>query len=283
MMNSGGAEIDTMMRCASCGIAGGGGDVKLKDCSACKLVKYCGVECQRRHRKEHKKECKRRAAELRDEILFKQPESSFMGDCPICCLPLSLDHQKYSMVPCCCTVICHGCLYANAKREFQGRLGHNCPFCRSETDISNGESDRKLLLRAEANDPFAIVQVGQMRYDVGNFKAAFEYYSKAAGLGDISAHHKLSNLYWDGKGVEKDEKRSLYHTKLAAIGGHHIARYNLGYEEERRDRMDRAVKHWIIAANMGYDKALVALKHYYLKGLVNKEDLTALFVHIRLL
>eukprot|EP00984_Skeletonema_dohrnii_P035791 scaffold35973_cov122-Skeletonema_dohrnii-CCMP3373.AAC.2 len=33
---------------------------------------------------QHKKECKKRAAEFRDELLFKQPESCHEGDCPIC-------------------------------------------------------------------------------------------------------------------------------------------------------------------------------------------------------
>ena len=36
-------------------------------------------------------ERRKRAAVLRDELLFKQPESSHLGDCPICCLPLPLD------------------------------------------------------------------------------------------------------------------------------------------------------------------------------------------------
>ena len=69
-------EVDAFC-CAACGIAGGN-DVKLKDCSACKLVKYCGVECQKEHRKMHEKGCKKRAAELRDELLFKQPEVAVM-------------------------------------------------------------------------------------------------------------------------------------------------------------------------------------------------------------
>ena len=34
--------------CASCGIAGDN-EFKLKDCTACHLVKYCGVKCQRDH------------------------------------------------------------------------------------------------------------------------------------------------------------------------------------------------------------------------------------------
>jgi len=75
-----------MMCCASCGTEEVDG-VKLKKCTACKSVRYCSVKCQKDHRAKHKRACKKRAAELRDEIVFKQPESSHLGDCPICCLP----------------------------------------------------------------------------------------------------------------------------------------------------------------------------------------------------
>ncbi len=66
-------ETDEMMRCASCGITDEGDGVELKKCTACKLVRYCGVECQRKHRPEHKRACKKRAAELRD------PEAVVVG------------------------------------------------------------------------------------------------------------------------------------------------------------------------------------------------------------
>ena len=51
--------------CANCGRSsdGEGGLFKLKNCTACRLVKYCGVECQKAHRKIHKKACKKRSAE----------------------------------------------------------------------------------------------------------------------------------------------------------------------------------------------------------------------------
>ncbi|EJK44165.1 hypothetical protein THAOC_37324, partial [Thalassiosira oceanica] len=55
--------------CANCG-KHGSDTVKLKNCTACRLVKYCGVDCQRDHRKQHKKTCKQRAAELKDEELY---------------------------------------------------------------------------------------------------------------------------------------------------------------------------------------------------------------------
>ena len=69
---------EEMHCCASCGTTGND-DVKLKDCSACHLMKYCSVKCQKDHRPQHKKECKKRAAELHDELLFKQPENTHIS------------------------------------------------------------------------------------------------------------------------------------------------------------------------------------------------------------
>ena len=69
--------------CAECGVDGG---VSLKICKSCMHVKYCNAECQRKHWPTHKKECKQRAAELRDEALFKDPPAK--EDCPICFLPM---------------------------------------------------------------------------------------------------------------------------------------------------------------------------------------------------
>jgi hypothetical protein len=64
------SETTLTLTCASCGTAGVD-DIKLKDCDDCDLVKYCSVKCQKDHWPKHKKECKKRAAELHDEILFK--------------------------------------------------------------------------------------------------------------------------------------------------------------------------------------------------------------------
>ena len=74
------------MCCASCGIAEVD-DVTLQKCDDCDLVRYCSDKCQQDHRPDHEAMCKERAAVLRDELLFRQPESTHLGDCPICCLP----------------------------------------------------------------------------------------------------------------------------------------------------------------------------------------------------
>eukprot|EP00984_Skeletonema_dohrnii_P033073 scaffold28529_cov56-Skeletonema_dohrnii-CCMP3373.AAC.1 len=56
-----------MMRCASCGIAEND-ETKLKTCAACQSARYCSISCQKDHRSKHKKLCKKRAAEIREEI-----------------------------------------------------------------------------------------------------------------------------------------------------------------------------------------------------------------------
>ena len=115
---------DDFACCASCGIAEVD-DVKLKKC-ACKLVQYCSVECQKEHRPQHRRACKKRVTELRDEVLFKQPEIriSFFGDCPICYLPLPIDAEKstFIVMECCSKMICLGCWYANKMREEEEEL-----------------------------------------------------------------------------------------------------------------------------------------------------------------
>ena len=68
----------TVRCCAECGEEGG---ASLKTCKSCKLVKYCNADCQKNHWPKHKKECKRHAAELYDEALFKDPPAK--EDCPI--------------------------------------------------------------------------------------------------------------------------------------------------------------------------------------------------------
>jgi TPR repeat protein len=87
-------------------------------------------------------------------------------------------------------------------------------------------------------------------------------------------------MYHDGEGVERDEKKMLYHWEEAAIGGHPDARYNLACYERINGRIDRAVKHLMIAAKLGHDVTLENLRRGYAIGFVSKEDFaTALRAH----
>jgi TPR repeat protein len=151
-------------------------------------------------------------------------------------------------------------------------LERKCPFCRHPAPKTDEKIKMSMMKRIEANDPFSMSHMGSRRFYEGDHEGAFEYWTKAAELGDMGAHYKLSCLYRDGQGVEKDEKKQLHHLEQAAIGGHANARHNLGCIEEENGRRERATRHFIIAANLGFDRSLDALKNGYSKGLVSKED-----------
>ena len=127
----------TITICANCGKKGEESTGDLKACTACKIVKYCNRECQIAHRPLHKKACKKRAAELHEEALFK--EHSPREDCPICFLSLPLNVAQTTFKSCCGKRICHGCIYA-MKQEARGRgkIGL-CAFCREPNPISDEE------------------------------------------------------------------------------------------------------------------------------------------------
>ncbi|KAK1743976.1 hypothetical protein QTG54_005573 [Skeletonema marinoi] len=223
--------------CASCGIAEAD-EIKLKtSIIVSKIIA------------QHEATCKERAAELRDEILFRQPESTHVGDCPICCLPLPIEIVccKSKLQTCCSKVICKGCFYANDLRQIEQSL-----------DPTEEEENKMILKRVEANDPVAIAQVGREHC--------------AVELGDVNARYNLSLLYRKGGGVEKHMEKELYHLEEAAIAGQPHARYDLGIFEGAEGRFDRMVKHFIISANLGHDESIQELKKCYVRGFVSKED-----------
>ncbi len=260
--------------CASCGVAAVD-DTKLKNC-ACNLVKYCSVDCQKNHRSIHKKECRKRLAELHDDDLFKQPDSSHLGECSICCLPLSIDPEKSTLMGCCCKIICNGCECANQKREIEAGLEPRCAFCREPLPKSDEEYDKNVMERIKKKDPVAMTAMGKSCRDrEGDFGKAFEYWAKAAELGDADAHCCLGCLYYNGNGVEKDMKKAVYHWEHAAIGGHPQARAYLAGHEMEIGRFERAAKHYIIAANLGEDFPLKPIKEFFVQGIASKEEYAA--------
>jgi TPR repeat protein len=266
------AEVDAV--CTSCGKAEVD-NVKLKNCTACKLVKYCSVECQKNHRPQHKKACKKRAAEIRDVQLFTQPDESCYGECPICCLPLPIDLSKSGIYACCSQRICNGCAHANIIHEREQGLQHKCLFCREPVPTTDEGCDKNRMKRAKANDPLALFYIGQKCDNEGNYEEAFKYYTKAAALGNADAHYNVSVMFRGEGGVEKDKKKEMHHLEEAAMGGHPIARYNRGLHEWWDGRLERAVKHFIIAAKLGHDGALDAVTKRFERGIVSKDDYEA--------
>ncbi len=264
--------------CACCGIAEVD-DIKLKICDGgCDLVKYCSDDCQTDHRGEHEQECKKRKAEMHDKKLFTQPDISHKGECPICCLPLPIDDDEITSTlnSCCCKLICNGCCYANLMRENEQGLENRCAYCREPVATSEEKSLKQIMKRVKKNDPVALTYMGKELLGKGNYREALEYLTKAAELGDVAAHFRLSMMYYSGDGVGKDEKKAVYHWEQAAIGGHPGARGYLAAHEIENDNFGRAAKHLIIAANLGCDTSLQCIKDLFVKGVrVSKEEYAA--------
>ena len=78
-----------------------------------------------------------------------------------------------------------------------------------------------------------------------------------------------------GEGAEKDEKKEIHHLEEAAIGGHPSARYNLACCERSNGKIERAMKHFIIAASLGDDGSIQVLKKHYRFGRVSKDEFAA--------
>ena len=266
-----GGEDDGDEACANCG-KHGSVSVKLKSCTACRLVKYCGVDCQRAHRNQHKKACKAREAELKDEQLYSQgherPEDDF---CPICTLPIPLPIDKHSFSNrCCMKRVCDGCNYVAEKRGM-----HDCPFCRTPYPENDADALAMIRARAEKKDPEAINDLGDSYFhELYGFQEdvqrAVELYTEAAELGSLNALYNLGNAYRLGKGVQKDEAKAVELCGKAAMQGHAPSRHELGCDEGEKGNHGRAVKHFLISATMGDKLSLENINKAFLGGHATK-------------
>lgn len=284
------SHVTMAMCCANCGKGGGDEVGHLRTCNSCKMVKYCNADCQKAHRPQHKRACKQRAAELLvEEELFNKPEKE---PCPICMLQIPLEKAQYQS--CCGKVLCEGCLWRpilqkdlhnqpmeriiqNAQRGALIDPRNNpCAFCRAPAHRTDEEFLEMLHKRVAVNDAEAIALLGG-EYDAGmnlprDQHKAIKLYHQAAKLGNANAHFNLGIHYTQGHVVARDEKRAYYHWAQAAIRGNEYARCNLGHIEERSGHMNRAMKHYMIAAAAGDDKALNPMLQGYKRGYVTKEE-----------
>ncbi|EJK59560.1 hypothetical protein THAOC_20200 [Thalassiosira oceanica] len=259
--------------CANCGKQGSD-TVKLKNCNACRLVKYCGVDCQRAHRKQHKNACKRRAAELKNEQLYNQGHERPEGDfCPICTLPIPIPMEDHSLFAgCCMKRICNGCNYAAQKRGM-----FDCAFCR--TPMPKNDANALALARARAarKDPVAINFLGEKycRGKLGlqkDMQRAVALWTEAAELGSSRALSNLGIAYEVGEGVKQDMAKAAEFFTKAAMQGHVSSRHNLGCDDWQRGNFSRALRHFMISAKMGLQESVEMVKRAYTGGNATKEQ-----------
>ena len=262
--------------CANCGKGEESSD-GLKACTACKMVKYCNRDCQIAHRPQHKKECRKRAAKLHDEALFKEPPRD---ECPICMLPPPLydDNQATTGVAfysCCGKRICDGCIYAMA--ETGGKNGELCAYCRTPYENSDEEEVERTERLIGNGNADALYQFGGF-YKHGTMglpqdeEKAIELWLKAGVLGCADAYFNLGIAYDFGRGVAIDKKKANHYYELAAINGNVMARHNLGIMEGQAGNRQRAFKHLVLAARAGFKVSLESVKDGYKNGYITKEE-----------
>ena len=268
---------ENILSCANCG-KGEEEISNLKTCTACKLVKYCSRECQIAHRPQHKKDCKRRAAELHDEKLFKQPPP--LEDCPICMVRLPSLPLGRTYMSCCGKVICSGCVYAYlSTKAGRQKKDYKCPFCRTPPSCSVAERHERYKKRVDLNDPTGMRELGCMHLEgeggwPQNYEKALELLHRAAELGNASAYYDIGICYSSGQGVERNDKKARHYFELAAINGEVEARYNLSIIEGKAGNVDRLLKHSMIAVKGGHSASLRKMKELFSFGVVAKDDYT---------
>ena len=180
--------------------------------------------------------------------------------------------SRYSS--CCGKEICSACVLEVAIRD---QHEQKCAFCRTPAAKLDEENIKRLKKRIEAGDANAMFNLG-VCYSNGSFgmpqnhDKALELYHRAGELGYSAAHNNIGNAYHFGEVVERDEKKADHYHELAAMQGDEYSRHNLGNSEFRAGNWDRAIKHYTISAEVGYNGSVKMIQKLYTDGDATKED-----------
>ena len=174
---------------------------------------------------------------------------------------------------CCGKILCSGCIHAPVY-DNHGTIivDEKCPFCRSPVPTSVEEAIERLKKRMEVGDTYAFFLMGN-NYSHGWYGLpkdsvkALELYHRAGKCG----YNNIGNAYYNGEGVERDEKMAKHYHELAAMEGMVSARYNLGGSEYKAGNHDRALKHYMIAVRGGFIRSVKIIQHMYKEGHVAKD------------
>jgi TPR repeat protein len=129
------------------------------------------------------------------------------------------------------------------------------------------ERVEEIMKRVEANDPASMCVLGSNYYHGlhglnQDREKALELYARAAALGSSDAHFQSGAIY----DIGGDSKKSKFHYEATAMAGHELARNALGRIEFKSGNIERAVKHWTIAAAAGGYQSMHKLITFFEKG-----------------
>jgi hypothetical protein len=268
--------------CSACGKKS---DTLMK-CRNCKCVWYCDKDCQNKHWKEHKKECKpikkllderggklNLGTELDVGPLGKMPSRE---ECPICMQVLPIHESLHTYFPCCGKTICCGCDY---QHKIKSGKGQTCAFCREPLPKSDEEILARALKRVKCQDPHAMHNIA-VEYGRGGLgltvdqDKCIELLRESADLGYPMAHYTLGNFHHDGEmGFEQNEEKGFKYWEKAAEGGQIAAQHKVGYREVINDNFVVAIRHWRLSASGGLRLSMDNLIACFERGLLCHGDL----------
>jgi TPR repeat protein len=176
---------------------------------------------------------------------------------------------------CCGKKVCQGCVHS----FYTSGNDEKCPFCNSEQGGKTEEERvQEIMKRVETNDAGAMHLLAGY-HNQGIFgllqdrTKAISLWKQASELGSSRSHFYLGSIYHDGG----DMSKAKFHFEAAAMAGHEVARCNLGVIEGKSGIMERAVKHWMIAASTGSYNAMFLLKTCFEKGLIPRDAIESAF------
>ena len=170
-------------------------------------------------------------------------------------------------------------LAERATPELQYKLGNMYEECDSDYITAY----KLFYMAAQKDYAPAMVQIGDCYNDWFDYEdneeykidyeKAFQWYSKAATLGDAEGQYNLGKCYYDGTGVKEDKSKAIYWYRKSAYQKYRRACEVLGECYQYADGVDKdieeAVRWYEIAAKKGSIKARMelGLLYYYGNGI----------------
>lgn len=128
---------------------------------------------------------------------------------------------------------------------------------------------------------------GILAYEKGNYKTAFTLWLPLAEDEYYLPQWVISELYFNGKGVEQDNEKGLYWLKKSASHGNDHIQYKLAEEYRTGEKVSRnpleAIKWYKLSEAQGNIEAEIALARMYGTGDgIPKDDVEASRRYLRL-
>ena len=258
------------MFCSACGKSSN----TLKKCTACKCVWYCDKDCQNKHRREHRKECKAIKKELVKRggrlDLGNELDIGPVGklfpreECPICMHAFPIRPELRSYFACCGKTLCCSCDFQHwakskemAAERGQRSVERTCAFCRTTLPKSVEEELERLSKRVDRKDSKALGILalqhgkGQRGLPVDHAKC-IDLHREAADHGGVESQYNIGMYHLYGEmGLQQNEEEAIKYFEKAAERGHVDAHHALGFTERRNGEIVAAMRHWRVAASGG--------------------------------